>query len=411
MKKDIGNLALIAGVIIASIGAAESQRVTRVISTEAPAPTELLHTAISTDYETREENQDMRIHLDRTIEAGTPLTADVVEWLRLNGYDEVHVLRRAKSVEAVPANEDAVGRVLAEPIVLDAEIEEIRKGRIITADFEERLIESELANVLVAVDLPATEEGALSSREDVRWDLRDSEANPAGATLQGSKLREVINIPHRLKKDSYIDADTLARLSASGIAEATVKIPKQFAWQEWEMRWFFVVGALLTLGGVLLKRSRPATDELAAEEMEVARIGELLVELEEVVEILGERVEHMDAPALHEAVDPILTGPVFEIGEGRNSIRLAHGMGVFTAVMDPFARSERKLNRAWSAAVDGYPEEARNCLRAALAPVREAREALPGAQRRETPPEPGATPLPPDVPIDGGAPHWTDEEV
>ncbi len=75
---------------------------------------------------------------------------------------------------------------------------------------------------------------------------------------------------------------------------------------------------------------------------------------------------------------------------------------------------ERKLNRAWSAAVDGHAEESRASLTAALPALREAREALPGTR----PPAPSGfdtsaheSPLPPDVPLASGERHWSEEEI
>ena len=141
-------------------------------------------------------------------------------------------------------------------------------------------------------------------------------------------------------------------------------------------------------------------------------LREKLQELELALEDIGGRLDGMTNEAIHEELDKLLLGPVYTLAEGRNSIRSAHGMRVFTAVMDPFARGERKLNRAWSAAVDGYEDEARRSLRAALPAFREAREALPGT----TPPRPTGfdgvetgMPLPPDVPIAPAESHWTDE--
>jgi hypothetical protein len=144
----------------------------------------------------------------------------------------------------------------------------------------------------------------------------------------------------------------------------------------------------------------------------VARIAEALVGLEADVERLVLNNQDLDPKALHAGIDPLLGGSVYLIAEGRNVIRQAHGSKVFVAVMDAFARGERKLNRAWSAAVDGHAEESRNSLAAGLPAIREAREAMPGTH----PPTPIGfesesldVPLPPDVPL-GGTAHWADEE-
>lgn len=48
--------------------------------------------------------------------------------------------------------------------------------------------------------------------------------------------------------------------------------------------------------------------------------------------------------------------------EGRNSMTTEYGLTVFANVMSPFAAGERAINRAWSAAADGYVDEATDCL-------------------------------------------------
>ena len=409
MKKLLGDLLLVGGVIVASLAAGESRRVSRPAPVDAALIGEVLHTAARTSYEERDPG--LLLLQDRELPAGVELGPADVEWLRLHGFEEVLVLRRRVTTETLPVDETLVGRVLATPVVLSEETEEIRPGRQISPSFVQRLEASGVNDAISIVATIANEEGT-THREKVAWSLVDPAANPAGVTLLGSNLAQAVELPVQLAAESYVDAEVLARLRASGVGEVEVKIPNVFRWQDWGLRWLFVAGVAITLGGVLLKRSRPDVAELEEGRKQVSRLGGTLSQLEGDVERLVGKADTLDAAALHAAIDPLLLGPVYDVAEGRETIRQGHGQRVFTLVMDPFARGERNLNRAWSAAVDGHAPEARASLVAALPSLREAREALPGAP----PPAPAGfedldpgQPLPPDVPLAGGDPWHGDD--
>lgn len=408
MKKTIGNLALVAGVIVSSLAAGESQRVSRAAAVSPELVGQVLHTAVKTEYET--EQPDALLVIDRGIEAGTVLTDEHVSWLSLSGFDQVLVLRRAKDAETVPVGEEALGKVLATPVTLTAEPEQIPMGRQITAGFVERMVQAGLSAVTVSTEVRAAE--MPPERRELRWNLLDEGANPGGSSLVGSTLREEISLPFQLRTASYVDPSILERLEASGVSEVSVKIPRTWTWQDWGSRWWFAIGIGITVLGIALKRARPDAQAIEAGALQVAHLGQLICELEGRLESLVSRSEELDADTIHREVDPLLAGPVYAIADGRESIRSAHGARVFAAVMDAFARGERKLNRAWSAAVDGHGPEARASLAAALPALREAREALPGTR----PPgpagfddEPGGAPLPPDVPLTPGGDPWSHE--
>jgi hypothetical protein len=407
MKKPIGNLLLLTGVIVSSLAAGESQRVSRVVPVDDELVGKVLHSSVKSNFEATDPGT--LVLEDRTLEAGRTLDAEDVNWLRACDLDEVLILRRAKDTEIV-ALDEALGRSLATSLVLEEEFEEIPAGRLLTPNFVGRLEHSALTEVII--NAAGTDADGKTTRKEIAWSFAEGAQNPEGVKLVGSDLREKITLPVQLRPASYVDEKVLERMRASGIDELSVKIPRSWTWNDWGSRWIFVIGIGITLLGVLLKRSGPGAHELEAGAMEVARIGELLTDLEGSVERLGGRADALDAEAIHREVDPLLIGPVYAIANGRESIRGAHGGRVFAAVMDAFARGERKLNRAWSAAVDGHAPEARKSLVSALPALREAREALPGTH----PPGPSGfdaadegTPLPPDVPLTGGEDPWTQE--
>jgi hypothetical protein len=409
MKKSFGNLLLIIGVIVAALAAGESQRISRSMELGPELIGKTLHTEISSKYE--ELHPDELIFQDRVIEAGTVLTAEHILWLasideqRENA--EVLVLRRATNKEVLAADEGAVGRVLSDPITLTNEPEEIPAGRRLSAGFVERL--KAAGKTIVKIDSNNEE---LKQRKILDWPLEEGAETPDGFALLDSKLAEPVTLPVQLKTSSYVDPNLLERLKTSEVTEVSVKIPKEWSLEGWGSRFTFLLGVVVIGLGVLLKRSKASGAAVEEELEEVSRISEALVSLEGQLEELVMGSGELDPKELHLKIDPLLTGPVYTIAEGRNSIKQAHGGKIFGAVMDAFSRGERKLNRAWSAAVDGHAEESRASLAAGLPALREAREAMPGT----LPPSPAGfasvdpeMPLPPDVPLTGAG-HWTDED-
>lgn len=406
MKKQLADLLLVAGVIVAALAAGESRRVSRIAPVDDSLVGAVLHTPVSSHL--LEAAPTTYVLEDRTLAAGVKLGAADVAWLRGLGLEEVSVLRQPQSVELLAVEGSAAeGRVLASSLILGAEEETARAGRLLDASFLERLEAAALEAVQLSYAPPLEESGAgAPERVRIVWNFADPSSNPAGLELAGMRLEQQVLLPLRLKPATFLDPPTLARIAASGYEEVAVKIPRAFSWQQWGWRWVFVAGALLTLCGVLLKRSRATGEEVEAKATQVALLVGELVELEEAVGELVPRLELLDAEGLHAAVDPLLNGPAYRFAEGREAVRTAHGMSTYIAVMDAFARAERKLNRCWSAAVDGYTEEARVSLAASLLPLREAREALPGTFRPQRQgggqllDESGALRRPPDVPLD-----------
>lgn len=406
MKKTIGNISLLGGVILAALAAGESQRVSIMRTVDSGLVNKTLHTSVTSHFE--DENPDHRFYFDRTLAAGKILDSEDIAWLKSAGQAEVLVLRRAKNQETLPVGAAVLGRVLAEAVLLPEEMEDIQPGRMVGDVFLERLRTLGLDQLKIAAEHAVTKKHDL-----IQWPLGEEAETPEHYQLAGSKLAQTVSMPIRLKPASYVDDALLARLEASGVTELAVKIPKEWALESWQDRWRFLVGVLLVLAGVLLKRSKPSAESVQAEEQEVALVAEALVELEGQVERLVLNCKELTPHELQSKIDPLLNGPVYRIAEGRYTIRSSHGGKVFAAVMDAFARGERKLNRAWSAAVDMHAEESRASLTASLPSLREAREALPGTQ----PPTPigfdsadSDTPLPPDVPA-VGAGHWADEDL
>jgi hypothetical protein len=53
-------------------------------------------------------------------------------------------------------------------------------------------------------------------------------------------------------------------------------------------------------------------------------------------------------------------GPLFDFAAARHNLLALYGFGGFARIVGEFSRGERAVNRAWSAAVDGYSQESRD---------------------------------------------------
>jgi len=92
----------------------------------------------------------------------------------------------------------------------------------------------------------------------------------------------------------------------------------------------------------------------------------------------------LEIEELHERIDRLVSGPLVSFVENRTSLIDALGMSVYAGIMSTFSPGERALNRAWSAATDGYRDEV-------LASVAKAAEAFERTRRElETENAPGS---------------------
>lgn len=178
-----------------------------------------------------------------------------------------------------------------------------------------------------------------------------------------------------------LTAEVLASLRAAGVKAVRVE---EFSFGRWPGRWLFIVGVVGLIGGGLWVKSITRTALAAAKlagadagspeellgriEREATRLHEKIGSApddeavrEDILEIVGE-LQRTDMPAFVDAARSVLTA--------RGGIRL------YATVIERFATGERRLNRAWSAAADGYIEEARRCVEEALPPLAESRERM-----------------------------------
>ena len=356
----LGNLLLVIGTVFGALAAADSVKAYRHVDLtgDEDLAGEFLFLDVPGATDDPESNPPPILALQ-----GQALSAELVAGLRAAGVERVRVRRPALAFEPVTLAE-AEGRVLHGGVALGGSSESIRAGRIITRDLVER---ARAAGVLT-----------LAVRDGEALDLT-AEGLDLG---RKARLAEDIDLPFQIPAGTYLDATRLAELTEAEVEMVDVKTPAAWNLADWTQRWNFLGAVLAILAGVLLNRRGARASAVQATPSAGGTVEEPGAVLERLVaetEALAGRVETLDAPALHAALDALLSGPLYTLVEGREALRARHGVRAATAFMAPLATAERQLNRAWSAAVDGATEESRDCVGHALAPLREARAAFPAS--------------------------------
>jgi len=141
-------------------------------------------------------------------------------------------------------------------------------------------------------------------------------------------------------------------------ALATVTDELQVLWP------YFAAGIVAGIIGIVLVR-RSQRQVALHEDVLTANIQSLQGSLEQIVEKLNQLnrdIEKIDLHKLPERIDALLIEPINAFVNSRASIGHVFGLQSYADVMHEFASGERYLNRVWSAAADGYIDEAHDYL-------------------------------------------------
>ena len=334
MNPRIPDLLLVLATATAALSAASARRPWR----EVP-----VHPGIDT-----EEYLAFDLALAPTIEAsrGRRLDADLTTQLDKLGIHTVRIRVPAQPVVEVSLD-DALGEVLAAPVVLHGETETLRAGRLVGEALTARALEA-------GVVLPTSGQG------------------------DNTRLSETVDLPARLRTSTFLDDATMTRLREAGISTVAVKRVAPFTWAHWAGRWAFLLSVCVMLVAVLLKRAaRAAPAEGADESADLETLRRELADLAAGAQELADRADSLEAADIHAGLDPLIDGPAYAFVEGRETLQQSAGMAGYALVMDPFSRGERQLARAWSASVDGHAEEARASLKRAAPLLLAATDAFP----------------------------------
>ena len=139
----------------------------------------------------------------------------------------------------------------------------------------------------------------------------------------------------------------------------------------------FTPALLVALAGVFIIK-RQSRGLARSEEVLTANRGVLRESLESIVAQLHELIAahaetHKNLPA---EIDQNFRHELRRFADARESMIHLYGLQAYADIMNDFAAGERYLNRVWSAAADGYAEEAATYLGKANAQFEDALKLL-----------------------------------
>ena len=224
--------------------------------------------------------------------------------------------------------------------------------------------------------------GSLSAATAYLASLSLNDANLVGQRLSADAGANDDGDP-LVPSGTVLSAESLAILRDAGVNYVSVS---DFSFSTWDTRFMavFVVSAIgLAAGGIMLrkdaKRRLEKTDDHEASVTETPEftIGALV---ESVRQLRKDLPGLTDEPArLHAIIERLNHAQrthVADFIDAREFLIGKYGLGRFAMIMDRFAAAERQINRAWSAAADGYYAEAETCLETAVDRLNETAETL-----------------------------------
>jgi hypothetical protein len=174
-------------------------------------------------------------------------------------------------------------------------------------------------------------------------------------------------------------------LAISGAAKLPAPIPEgtepvfldQFP-DTWPV---FLVGFVATVTGLVIwwKDVFASRAVLKNDDSDGANPLSLLESLLPQLRQLAEEIDELEGTDIAERVEHLLEHTVLPFAESRQRLFDRLGMRVGAEILITAAFGERMLNRTWSAAADGYLEEARNSFRDGAAAFEEAARMVDGA--------------------------------
>lgn len=148
-------------------------------------------------------------------------------------------------------------------------------------------------------------------------------------------------------------------------------------WNLIQWPWYLISVAVAIAGVVLLYAGK--SSEGKKSEKTKANLEEIKKSLDRLivnVSSFKKSMQTMPPSQMTKHIDDVLADDFRIFADGRDSITAEHGLPVFAEVMSQFAAGERAVNRAWSAAADGYVDEAETCIERAEQMLRVAQTEL-----------------------------------
>ncbi|MEL7499169.1 MAG: hypothetical protein AAFN77_16295 [Planctomycetota bacterium] len=197
------------------------------------------------------------------------------------------------------------------------------------------------------------------------------------ATVYNPPSKAVVDLKGRYEVEQQRIANE-KKVIAEGNAEAIAKLPPapryeivelndvelpDDGWNQIPWIWYGVSAAVCLAGVVVIQSNKQADKETA---------DRSLNSIEDLKQNLRDAITHLDS--VHKELETLPPSKVViridssispflnEFAEHRDRISSDYGLAVFADIMSDFAAGERAVNRAWSAAADGYFDEVDVCL-------------------------------------------------
>jgi hypothetical protein len=244
-----------------------------------------------------------------------------------------------------------------------------------------------IVSLVVSIVSAVTAYSPSTSLPDARFATRADDGTNEPLALGAPAGRAVVDGKEQPIADAgaKLSPELLARLRASEQRRVRVS---EFSFARWGEWWLFALGCAGMLGGAMLIRRADAR-ELAAVGATRPETGggggggadAYLRSLRTEVEQLRRDVSAAHDPTrrnelIVERAERIISERVPPFLDARPQLVARLGLAGYAQLMDRFAAGERQLNRAWSAAADGYEEEAVACLNNASALLEEAEQRM-----------------------------------
>lgn len=158
-----------------------------------------------------------------------------------------------------------------------------------------------------------------------------------------------------------------------------LEVPED-GWNLIQWPWYLISVGVAVAGVVLLYASKSSEGQKS--EKTKANLEEIKSSLDRLIVNIGtfrKSMQKMPPSHMTKHIDDVLAEDFRIFADGRDSITAEHGLPVFAEVMSQFAAGERAVNRAWSAAADGYIDEAETCIERAEQMLRVAQTELVNA--------------------------------
>ena len=150
-------------------------------------------------------------------------------------------------------------------------------------------------------------------------------------------------------------------------------------WSTIPWGWYLLSVGVGVAGVILLRNARlKDKQDDGMTEFEYSTIQRSLQEVSVVVARLCSQTVS-DPRMIVSAIDDECVEPLANFANARQALVKRFGMTIYADVMTEFASAERFLNRAWSAAADGYVDEVETCLNRANSHLVSTREIIGAA--------------------------------